>query len=75
MMLGHIVEILSLDRGESGGVPVAMLLVRSETERNPILLLFDQQQCVRVRDSLDDFLNDPNSWLHMSAEDQEAQRI
>ena len=34
------------------------------------MLMFNREQCVRLRDTLDMFLNDPKSWLYVSAEKQ-----
>lgn len=69
-MLGHTIEILSFERGESLGRPMALLTIRPETGMRSVLLLLNQTQCVRIRDSLDRFLNDPTSWLFMPVEEQ-----
>ncbi len=70
---GHPVEILSLDPGRSLGEPVALMLLRPHPKENTtesFMLLFDREQCVRVRDALDMFLGAPESWLYMPQEEQ-----
>ena len=74
-LCGHTVEILSLERGESLGEPMGLLLVRPDYTKTPVLLLINKEQCVRIRDSLNTFLNDPESWLYMPAEEQGALQV
>lgn len=76
-MHGHPVEIISLFPGRSLGEPMALLTIRLHPEQNlcPALLLFDREQCVRLRDSLDQFLSDEGSWLYIPVEEQEALRM
>jgi hypothetical protein len=77
-LYGHTVEILSMTRGESLGVPMALVELRPNTAGQmesasdlfSILLMFNREQCVRLRDTLDSFLNDPQSWLFMPVEEQ-----
>ena len=68
---GFSVELLSTLRGRLLGEPVALLTLRpSELRCLGMTLLFNQQQCCRIRDTLDTFLNDPQSWLYMPLEEQ-----
>lgn len=70
MLFGHPVEILSIEKGrcaEPGplhGVPMAMVTLRSDACLDSIGLLFDTEQCARLRDTFAAFLSDPQSWLY-----------
>ncbi len=70
---GHTVEILSLVPGESEK-PVAMLTIRIDPETNlrAVTLFLGQEQAVFVRDVLNSYLNNPNCWLYMPKEIQQA---
>ncbi len=72
--LGYPVEILSMGTGESLDVPVAMITLRPnpDTCLESLPILFTQQQCVRLRDTLDNFLCNPESWFHLSFDQQAA---
>lgn len=70
-MSGHPVEILAIENGESLGVPMALVTLRAQSGE-AFALLFSQEQCVRLRDTFDAFLNDPQSWLFMPKEEQVA---
>jgi hypothetical protein len=75
-LYGYQMEILALEPGEANGQPVAMLTVRHEPElASAALLLFGREQCVRIRDSLDRFLNDAESWLYIPVEQQLAMHL
>lgn len=73
VVLGHLVEILALERarltleGPQNGQPVCILTLRPDPDTNlaPVMLMFSQEQTVRLRDTLNDFLNDRGSWLYM----------
>jgi hypothetical protein len=77
-LYGHTVEILSITGGESQGVPMALVELRPNAARQleaasrlqSILLMFDKEQCVRLRDTLHVLLSDPESWLFMPEEEQ-----
>jgi hypothetical protein len=70
-MNGHRVEILSMEAGESLGTPMALVLLRPDANpRELAAILFNQEQCIRLRDTLDSFLSDPQSSLYLSAEEQ-----
>ena len=79
--LGHPVEIMAIEKGrctEPGpmeGVPMALLTLRPHPEENYDHLLFfmlTAEQCVRLRDTLNVFLNDRDSWMHLPKEQQRA---
>jgi hypothetical protein len=77
VVYGHPVEIISIVPGRSLGIPMALVTVRLHPDQNvsSTLLLFNREQCVRLRDSLDEFLNDEASWLYIPIEEQEALRM
>jgi hypothetical protein len=77
VVYGHPVEIISFVPGKSLGIPMALLTIRLHPEQNLSLdlLMFNREQCVRMRDSLDDFLNDKDSWIYISHEEQKALRL
>jgi hypothetical protein len=72
LLFGHPVEILTIENGESLARPMALLQLRPHGEygEEPISLLFDQEQCVRLWDTLDLFLHHPGSSLYLSEEEQ-----
>lgn len=76
-LFGHPVEILSIIRGKSLEVPMALVLLRPHPTKTTeeIMLMFDREQCVRLRDTLNEFLNDRESWLYMPRRKQEALRM
>jgi hypothetical protein len=69
---GHPVEILSMEPGSSLGEPMALVLLRPHPNENtdPFMLLFNREQCVRLRDTFHLFLSHPDSWLYMPQEEQ-----
>ena len=56
-MYGHPVEILAFERGSSLGKPMALLRIRPHPDEilESFLLLFNLEQCCRMRDSLNEF--------------------
>jgi hypothetical protein len=77
VLKGHTVEILSVIGGKSQGVPMALVEMRPnpqqallERDLAPILLMFNQEQCIRLRDTFNELLNDSKSWLFVSKQDQ-----
>lgn len=81
---GHPVEILAIGKGrctEPGryeGIPMALLTLRlhpEEDSREVLSLMFSPEQCVRLRDTMDQFLCDPASWLHVAWEEQQAMNL
>jgi hypothetical protein len=77
VVYGHPVEIISIIPGRSLGIPMALVTVRLHPQLNlsPTLFMFNIEQCVRMRDSLDQFLNDEASWLYIPAEEQQALKM
>ena len=73
---GHPVEILCWEGGKSRGRPMAVLVLRPHPEdeivQEPVSLLFTQEQCMRLRNSLHEFLCRKDSWLYLPRKDQEA---
>ena len=54
---------------------MALLTLRPHPEENYDHLLFfmlTAEQCVRLRDTLNVFLNDRDSWMHLPKEQQRA---
>jgi hypothetical protein len=82
VVLGHLLEILALERarltmeGPQNGQPVCILTLRPDPETNlaPAILMLNQEQCVRLRDTLNDFLNQKDSWLYLSKAKQQKLR-
>lgn len=81
---GHPVEILAIGKGrctEPGryeGIPMALLTVRLHPEegcREVLSVMLTAEQCVRLRDTMDWFLCDPDSWLHVPWEQQQAMSL
>jgi hypothetical protein len=72
MMDGHCVEILSFESGQSLGRPMALVTLRphSDFSEGLVAILFNQEQCLRLVDTLGGFLNDPESPLFMQWEKQ-----
>ena len=72
-ILGHPVEILALERcrctqeGPMFDKPMCVLCLRPDPEVNlaEAILMFTPEQCVRIRDTLNEFLNDKTSWLYL----------
>ena len=72
-LFGHPVEILALEKGRSMDRPMALVTMRLHPERGRlecVMLMFTKEQCLRLRDTLDDFLCDPDSWLFVPPEQQ-----
>ena len=70
---GHPIEILAIERAcpadpETQGQPLCLFTFRPEGNLESYVLMLTPEQCVRVRDTLDEFLNDPDSWLHLPVE-------
>ena len=78
---GHPVEILALERarctdpGPTNGNPICLLTFRPHRTMDRWVLMLTPEQCVRIRDTLNEFLNDPDSWLHLPKEKQREMRI
>jgi hypothetical protein len=76
-LFGHPIEILAFTRGQSDGLPVALVELRVHPEENTEIvgLMLSQQQCVRIRDTMNEFLNDKESWLYLPKAKQTAMQI
>ena len=77
-LLGHPIEMVAFTRGRSDfNEPVALFQFRPHPEesREVLGLMLTQEQCVRIRDTMNDFLNDKESWLYLSRTDQKAMKI
>ena len=77
-LCGHPIEIISFTRGRSDlNEPVALLQFRPHPdERRDVLgLMLTQEQCVRIRDTMNEFLNDRDSWLYLSRTAQKAMKL
>jgi hypothetical protein len=80
---GHPIEILSIERAKSAdeatkGNPVCVFTFRDHPEKGGLerhVLMITQDQCVRIRDSMDDFLNDHDSWLYVPKAQQQEMRM
>jgi hypothetical protein len=78
---GHPIEILAIDkavRTDPGrqGEPVALFTFRPQPERcvDTWVLLITPEQCLRIVDTMREFLDDPESWLHLTRKQQEELR-
>jgi hypothetical protein len=68
---GNPVDILSMEEGNCLGTPSALVLLRPRIDQTKsVAILFDQEQVLRLRETLDAFLNDPQSAISMPTEDQ-----
>ncbi len=73
-----VIEILSLVAGrmEQDGeqVPIGILTARlaPKDEFRPTNFLVTQRQLERLREDIDNLLNDPSSWLFLASTDQEG---
>jgi hypothetical protein len=69
---GHCVEILSIAAGESRSLPMALVELRPHSDplMESVVVMFSREQCVRLRDTLDRFLCNPDSWLYMPMAEQ-----
>lgn len=76
-LYGHPVEIVSFTRGQSEGQPVALFEFRVHPEENTEIvgLMLTQVQCVRLRDTMNEFLNRRDSWLYLSKAAQKAMKL
>lgn len=76
-LYGHPIEICGFTRGQSEGKPVALFEFRPHPEesRNIVGLMLTQEQCVRIRDTMNEFLNDKDSWLYLPKAKQKAMKI
>jgi hypothetical protein len=74
---GYPIEILSLVKGCLREIPMALLTVRPDQEEflPSLTLFFTREQSVFIRDTLNDFLNDENSWLYLPEETQQLLRV
>jgi len=82
-IFGHLLEILSIERarctleGPLNGTPMALFTVRPDPDEKleAAILMLTPEQCVRIRDTLDGFLNDRQSWLFMPKSKQKEMRL
>ena len=77
---GHPIEILSLDKAHCAdpgreGEPLCLFTFRPEKCLENWVLMITPEQCVRIRDALDDFLNDRDSWLYLPRKRQKELRM
>jgi hypothetical protein len=68
---GHPVEILAIERArrtDQGDEqpPVCLFTFRPDKVMDSWVLMLTPEQCVRLRDTLNEFLNDKESWLYVS---------
>jgi hypothetical protein len=72
IVYGHPIEILALERGRHEGTPVALLTFRPDPTQclDRATIMFTAEQSVRIRNTLDRFLCDPESWLYTPPEEQ-----
>ena len=77
---GHPIEILALetancaDPGPTNGDPLCLFTFRQKPNKGPSpwVLMLTPEQCVRIRDTLDNlFLNDPEWVIYVPSEKQE----
>lgn len=76
---GHLIEILAIERARSAdpgteGHPLCLFTFRPKGNLGNWVLMLTSDQCVRFRDTLDDFLNDQESWLFLSEAQQQEMR-
>ena len=79
---GHPIEILAMEKarcadpGPTDGDPLCLLTFRPHPDkcRDTWVLMITPEQCVRIRDTMDSFLNDPESWLHLTEARQQEIR-
>jgi hypothetical protein len=78
---GYLIEILAIDRARctdpgNEGAPLCLFTFRPQPDRclDTWVLMLTPEQCLRIADTLQGFLNDPNSWLYMPQEDQNEMR-
>jgi hypothetical protein len=78
---GHRLEILAIeaahcaDSGPTNGDPLCLFTFRpTPKDRGNWVLMWTPEQCLRIRDTLDEFLNDPESALFLPLEKQEEIR-
>jgi hypothetical protein len=76
-LFGHPIEIMAFTRGQSEGNPVALFEFRPHPEesRGVVGLMLTQEQCIRIRDTMNEFLNRRDSWLYLSKAAQRAMKI
>jgi hypothetical protein len=77
---GHPVEILALAKAHCAdpgreGEPLCLFTFRPESNMDRWVLMLTREQCVRIRDTLDDFLNDRESWLYVPKRRQREMRM
>jgi hypothetical protein len=79
-VFAHPIEILALSKGRCNvpgpgtvlGQPLFLFTFRPDPVEclDPATILMTQEQCVRMRNTLNAFLNDSESWLFMTPEGQ-----
>jgi hypothetical protein len=71
------VEILALERGTDQGKPICLFTYRLHPEIcvNRWMIMLTPEQCIRIRDTLDGFLNDQDSWLYTPKAKQREMRV
>lgn len=76
-LFGHPIEILAFTRGQSEGKPVALFEFRPHPEesREKVGIMLTQEQCLRLRDTMNEFLNDRDSWLYLPRAKQKGMRF
>lgn len=76
VVYSHPVEICAVERGRFEGDPVSMITFRPDPDQclDTATIMLTQEQVVRMRDTLDRFLNDPESWLYLPKPQQRAMR-
>ncbi len=76
---GHPIEILAIQRARSAdpetqGQPRCLFTFRPEDNLANWVLMLTPEQCLRIRDTLDEFLNDQESWLYVPKAQQREMR-
>ena len=79
---GHPVEILALevalllDPGATNGNPLCLFSFRPQPDKclHNWVLMLTREQCVRIRDTLNEFMNDKECWLFVSKVRQREMR-
>ena len=76
---GYPIEILAIERArssdpESQGQPRCLFTFRPEGNLEHWVLMLTPEQCVRLRDTMNEFLNDRDSWLYVPKAQQQEMR-
>ena len=71
------VEILALERGTEQGKPICLVTFRLHPEIcvNRWMIMLTPEQCVRIRDTLDQFLSNRKSRLYTPKAKQREMRM